>query len=335
MNPTGSAHQALPAVGLRGLSPAGYPRRRWAAQCPVCKENKKVCMFADAYEKVSVFTHPIVVSVRHFDGTVRCSLGAFLILNPSGWAITVAHLLEVVPAFRQHSKEIAEYKKQVAAIEQDDQLSIKQKRRKIRCIKSNSKWITNYSLWWGRDGVRSQKVIILPEADLAVARLEPFDPKAVPEYPVLKNPSTLRCGTSLCRLGYPFHNIEATYHEETNSFELAPGSLPVPRFPIEGIYTRNVVVGKSRDGKREIKFLETSSPGLRGQSGGPIFDTNGTVWAIQSKTTHFPLGFSPKVKKNGREVEENQFLNVGWGVHPEVIVGFLRDNKIEFRLSDY
>jgi len=30
MNPTGSAHQALPSVGLRGLSPAGYPRRRSA-----------------------------------------------------------------------------------------------------------------------------------------------------------------------------------------------------------------------------------------------------------------------------------------------------------------
>lgn len=28
MDPTGSAHQALPAAGLRGLSPAGYPPRR-------------------------------------------------------------------------------------------------------------------------------------------------------------------------------------------------------------------------------------------------------------------------------------------------------------------
>ena len=31
MNATGSAHQALPAVGLRGLSPAGYLPRRYAA----------------------------------------------------------------------------------------------------------------------------------------------------------------------------------------------------------------------------------------------------------------------------------------------------------------
>ena len=56
---------------------------------------------------------------------------------------------------------------------------------------------------------------------------------------------------------------------------------------------------------------------------------------IMSRTTHFPLGFSPKVKKNGKEVEENQFLNVGLGAHPEVIVAFLADNGISFRLSDY
>lgn len=292
-------------------------------------------MFADAYEKASAFTHPIVISVRLFDGTVKCSLGAFVVLNSAGWVATAAHLLAVAPAFQEHSKEIAKHNEQVAAIEQNGQLNAKQKRRKIRRVKSNPEWITNCSFWWGWDGVRSEKITVFPEADLAVARLEPFDPKAISEYPVVKDPSNLRCGTSLCKLGYPFYSIEATFHEETGSFKLAPGTLPVPRFPIEGIYTRNVIVGKSRAGKRKIKFLETSSPGLKGQSGGPVFDVRGTVWAIQSRTTHFPLGFSPKVKKNGCEVEENQFLNAGWGVHPEVIVNFLRDNNIEFQLSDY
>jgi hypothetical protein len=34
---------------------------------------------------------------------------------------------------------------------------------------------------------------------------------------------------------------------------------------------------------------------------------------------HLPLGFSPRVRKNGQEIEENQFLNAGWGVHIEKI----------------
>lgn len=114
---------------------------------------------------------------------------------------------------------------------------------------------------------------------------------------------------------------------------MTPGTLPIPLFPMEGIYTREVVAGKSKDGKYDIKFIETSSPGLRGQSGGPIFDTEGSIWALQSHTSHLPLGFSPKINKNGKEVEENQFLNVGRGVHIELIVNFLRENVIKHTLS--
>ncbi len=292
-------------------------------------------MFAEAYEKSRCFTRPVVVSVRHFDGTVECSLGAFIVLNPAGWIVTTAHVLGALLTHEQHSKEIAMHKEQVLAIEQDQRLSVKQRCKKISRLKSNPKWITNHSFWWGQDGVHLQELKVLPEGDLAVARLEPFVPEVVSTYPILKNPSNLPIGRSLCKLGYPFHQIEATFDEETNRFTLPPNALPVPRFPIEGIYTRNVLTGKSKDGKYEIKFLETSSPGLRGQSGGPIFDTKGTIWAVQSHTAHYPLGFSPKVKKNGREVEENQFLNVGLGVHPEVLVAFLNDNGVRFELSDY
>jgi len=171
---------------------------------------------------------------------------------------------------------------------------------------------------------------------LVIGRLEPFNQKIISTYPVLKDPAlNLNIGTSLCKLGYPFHDIKASFNDTKNTFELAPGSVPLPLFPIEGIYTRNIIAGKSKNGKYDIKFLETSTPGLRGQSGGPIFDSNGVVWALQSRTNHFPLGFSPKIRKNGKEVEENQFLNVGWGIHPELIVAFLSDNGIKFRLSDY
>jgi len=141
--------------------------------------------------------------------------------------------------------------------------------------------------------------------------------------------------TSLCKLGFPFHEIKTSFDKAKNTFTLAPGVLPLPFFPIEGICTRTVLAGRSKDGRYEVKFLETSTPGLRGQSGGPIFDRNGTVWALQSRTAHFPLGFSPKVKKGREEIEENQFLNVGWGVHPELMVAFLRDNGIKFSLSNY
>jgi hypothetical protein len=293
-------------------------------------------MFAKSYKLARNFTMPIIISMRFYDKSVECIGGAFVVLNDEGWIITVAHLWESFLTFQQHTNEIKAYEEQLEAIKQDQNLTMKQKNKKIRQMKPNSRWIINHSLWLGWDGVSIKDIKALPEGDILIGRLEPFEPTMVKTYPVIKDPlKDLDVGTSLCKLGYPFHEPNASYDETKDVFTLAPGVVPLPLFPIEGIYTRNAVAGKSKDGKYEIKFLETSSPGLRGQSGGPIFDTNGTVWAIQSRTTHFPLGFSPKVKKNGKEVEENQFLNVGLGVHPELIVAFLRDNRVTFQLSDY
>jgi hypothetical protein len=293
-------------------------------------------MFADAYEKVSGFTHPVIISTRHFDGTIQCGCGAFVVVNNEGWILTAEHIIRSFFLFQQHAQEMSQYKEQIKGIEQNPSLNSKQKRREINKLKPNSKWITNHSFWWGRDGLALQGNILgFPDGDLVIARLSPYDPTMTKIYPVFKDPRSLRQGTSLCKLGFPFHEITGTFDEVTNTFQLAAGTLPLPRFPIEGIYTRNLEIKKTPDSKTVAKYLETSSPGLRGQSGGPIFDKNGTVWGIQSHTRHFPLGFSPKVKKNGKEIEENQFLNVGLGAHPESIVSFLSTNNITFTLSDY
>jgi hypothetical protein len=88
---------------------------------------------------------------------------------------------------------------------------------------------------------------------------------------------------------------------------------------MDGIFTRNLSGGQSADGY-PLQFVETSSPGLRGQSGGPTLDKDGVVWAIQSQTQSIPLGFRPTWKdENGKDVEEHQVLNLGMGVHPETL----------------
>lgn len=293
-------------------------------------------MFANACKLARFFTKPVVVSTRFFDRTVECECGAFVVLNDQGWIITVAHLWKSYFAFQQHTKERSEYNGHLQTIQNDQKLDAKQKRKRIGQLRANPKWITNQSFWWGYDGIQLKDIKTLPDGDLAIGRLEPFDPKTVSVYPFLKDPtSNLDIGTSLCKLGFPFHEIKATFDDDKNVFALAPGVVPLPLFPIEGIFTRNVSAGRSKDDKYEIKYLETSTPGLRGQSGGPIFDSKGTIWALQSRTSHFPLGFNPKLKVGTKEIEENQFLNVGWGVHAELIVEFLRDNGVSFRQSDY
>jgi hypothetical protein len=45
------------------------------------------------------------------------------------------------------------------------------------------------------------------------------------------------------------------------------------------------------------------------------------------------LGFSPKIKISGKEIDENQSINVGLGVHAGTIIPFLESNDIEFQRS--
>jgi len=291
-------------------------------------------MFADAYELASKYTHPVVISLRFFDGTVEGSPAAFMALNRHGWIVTAAHVLQPLVALQEHSAEIAAYNERVRAIEQNPRIGAKEKPRQIKRLTSNPKWVTNTSHWWANDASRLVDIRILPKADLAVGRLEPFTAPPDIIYPVLKNPDQLRFGTSLCKLGFPFFIINSIFHAETGQFELPPESFPIPRFPIEGIYTREMLVTESIGDPLVAKLLETSSPGLRGQSGGPIFDTLGRVWGVQSRTISLNLGFEPEIERNGRRVKEHQFLNVGLGVHIETLVAFLQQQGIEFTLSD-
>jgi hypothetical protein len=278
-------------------------------------------MFTNAYNKATKFTKPVIISTRTFDGEVKCGCGAFVLLNSEGWILTVAHVLNSFLASQEHKVEIDKYNQAVEGIKNDLSLNEKQKRKKINRITPNKKWITNHSFWWGANETKIDEFKFFYEGDIAIGQI--------------KNPKNIKIGTSLCKLGYPFYEIKATFDESKNSFVLADGALPLPFFPLEGMYTRNIHM-KSETNKTnfEIKFLESSSPGLKGQSGGPTFDKDGIVYAIQSRTQHFPLDFSPSVERNGKKIEENQFLNVGWGVHPDLIVSFLNEHKVKFDIVD-
>jgi hypothetical protein len=272
--------------------------------------------------------------MRFFDKKVESGLGSFIILNDEGWIVTAAHILD--PAFgqQQHVKEIAAFNDQVKVIKENDKLKAHLKQRQLKKLKPNNKWITNCSFWWGNDVFKINHFEILRENDLAIGKIENYDKRFQNVYPKLKKPVDLKNGTSLCKLGFPFHSIKTDFNEADNSFKLAPRVLPVPRFPIDGIFTREASAGKSKDGKFDIKYIETSTPGLKGQSGGPTFDVLGNIWAIQSQTINLDLGFSPKIKRDKKEVEENQFINLGLGVHVATLIDFLKDKGVKFELSD-
>ena len=104
--------------------------------------------------------------------------------------------------------------------------------------------------------------------------------------------------------------------------------MDTPRFPIEGMVTRHV-----SDSNNVIGF-EMSTPGLRGQSGGPVFDTDGKVWGMQAQTAHLDLDFdiNQKVMRSGKEkhVEDFAFFHVGRCIHVDVLKSFMNDNNVNF-----
>jgi hypothetical protein len=290
-------------------------------------------VFADAYQKAAGFTWPVIISFLRPDGTCGSAIGAFVVLNDEGWILTAAHILAETERMAGLKKMFTDHTAARDAIINDPGLLSEQKKKKLKKLGDpDPKWVQDYSFWWGKNEHRLLNAILVKEADLAIAKLDHFDPASVTNYPQIKDPTKgILPGTSLCRMGFPFHSITPTY--ANGGFLLPTGTFPMALFPNEGIMTRLLEVDPTPP--IWAGYIETSSPGLMGQSGGPLFDRQGTVWGIQSHTSHLPLGFSPPVPGAPGGQVEHQFLNVGKGVHPRTIVEALTKSGIKHAISGY
>ncbi len=306
-------------------------------------------MFAKAYSIAKNFTLPVVISSRSSKGVCRSAIGSCVVVNREGWILTCAHLINEIHRQEQSSLKHRNYDHQVRTKEQDTIADKRFRKDKVYSFHRPSKdTVLNHSVWWGRDGAQLHDVSLMPATDLALGRLQPFDPEGIKHYPVFKKPGeNYTPGRSLCKIGFPFHEITPSYDAEKNIFVLPKGSVPLPIFPIEGIFTRVVIAQMPGLDEKELAkqgvsekeqgmFIETSSPGLVGQSGGPIIDSEGVVWALQSHTRHYPLGFSPPIPGQDPSLKqkEHQFLNVGLGVHAEPILHFMNSRGVKYEAVD-
>ena len=285
-------------------------------------------MFVDAFALAEHFTRPIVISTRRLNGKVESAVATYVLLNADGWFLTAGHVFDLWRGFELHLTEVRNYRAAEDAITADPSLNADQRRRALKRLAGTADmaWIENCSAWWGTDGLSFRDVSILGELDVALGRLEPTNLLAGP-YPTFKNPDIgFRPGRSLCRFGFPFEQIAVRFDPARSAFSL--DQLQLALFPIEGILTR-IITGTGTP----AQFIETSSPGLRGQSGGPLCDARGRIWGIQSRTAHIPLGFNPTVTANGRTFEEHQFINLGWAVHVRLILEALRARGVQVDVS--
>ena len=292
-------------------------------------------MFVNAIEEVGKFTRPIHTIARNYnETTVSPGAATLFFVNEMGVAITCRHVMELVGKRAAINEQYEKFKAEKAAIGRNNKYNQRVKALETSFNYKPESIVQLKEVFVGVTGepTSTYRWINHPVYDLSIIIFEHMkDPRYQSYARFLKEGTSLKQGKSLCRLGFPFPEFtNFQYNSNTDDIEWTQsGQIDTPRFPIEGMLTRHLIHDQ------RIIGIELSTPGLRGQSGGPVFDENGIVCGMQSGTNHLHLGFDMKnfeYKINGRTIRVNNqpFLHVGHCVHVDIIKDFLRQNNIKF-----
>ena len=181
---------------------------------------------------------------------MKVSLAAGMILNESGWFVTAGHVLTQIHELDQQASNPGGGRRR----KKDD--------------------ATHYVVLFGThdpNQVAMTKAEVRQQVDIGLGKLDGYVVPPDHRFPIFRVRGVQQ-GELLCRVGYPFvDNIEPKWNKEqgfsfTNLF-------PVPQFANEALVSRFVQLPGGR-------WIETSSPGLKGQSGGPLVDADGYICGI-------------------------------------------------------
>lgn len=290
-------------------------------------------MFVEAIKNVDTFTRPIHTIVRTYGGLITPGTSTLFFVNEDGVAITCKHVLNLIVQADQVNNNYQNFKRERDALKRDGKfkrnlkgLEIKYKLKKDTPIQIKNRFINSV------DPIGNIRYHAHPTLDLAILIFEGFNNKIYDGHATfVNNPDKIAQGKYLCRLGYPFpefNNFE--FNEVNDDIEWNnTGNPSSPRFPIDGIISR---FGAENNA---VSSIEMTTPGLKGQSGGPLFDTDGFIYGMQFLTNHLHLGFdidNKEIINNGKKtkVSNHPFLNVGHCVHVERIKEFLNQHNVEF-----
>lgn len=295
-------------------------------------------MFESAIENALQFTRPLHTLSRTYGGLILPGSSTFFFVNDNGIAVTCKHVANLIPSAENMNQSWMKFKTERDKLSKDSKyqkhlkgLEVKYKYTKETTVQLKNNFLNCF------DKIDQIIVHTHPALDLAILEFKGFNKILYSSHArFIVDGKKIKQGNYLCRIGFPFpeynnfrHNPDIDDIEWTNT-----GNPNSPVFPIDGIVTRFV-----GDAKGAITGIELSTPGLRGQSGGPLFDTNGIVYGMQFATNHFHLGFDIKDKEiihDGKKskISNYPFLHVGLCIHVDKIKEFLNEHKISFHESD-
>jgi len=293
-------------------------------------------MFVNAIEKVAKFTRPIhTISKFYRSNDIIPGAATLFFVNDKGYAVTCKHVIELLKQSEKINKNYTAFKAERDRLPSDgkngrnleglllkykiqDKTTVQLKNTFVDCVDKMSGFTTH----------------VHPNYDLAILKFNDFNKLYCNEFAIFKKDSNdIQQGKFLCRLGFPFSEFtNFKYNEQIDEIGWTKeGVTSSPRFPIEGMVTR--FLGDNKGGKFGI---ELSTPGLRGQSGGPLFDSNGIVCGMQSSNKNLHLGFDIEnaeilVKGQRKKVSDYSFIHLGQCIHADIIKAFLKQHNVEFK----
>lgn len=291
-------------------------------------------MFIESIEVTSQFTRAIHSITRTYEGKqIVPGSSTLFFVNEDGYAITCKHIIDLLAAAETVNKKHLDFSKERDKLPRDakfkrnlkglelkysykDDTIIQIKNTFMNCVDSMSgfTWHTH------------------PKYDLAILKFNDFKKIAYTGHATfIKDSTKIQQGKFLCRLGFPFPEFtNFKYNESTDDIEWTrEGVFDTPRFPNEGMITRHL----GDEGK--IYGIEMSTPGLRGQSGGPLFDEKGLVYGMQFSTKHLHLGFDMENKEimiqgKIKKISDYSFIHLGQCIHVNTIIEFLKEKGVKY-----
>jgi len=291
-------------------------------------------MFIKAIEIAAKYTRAIYSISRNYGSTtIQPGTASLFFVNSDGWALTCRHVINQLDVGATLAHKRDDFHRELASrrgTEKEKRL-LKELEEKYG-YKKNTTFELHNKFMDCAEGNPKLHIVKHKKYDIALIKFEDYTQLGCNTFPVFpSDTSSLQPGKMLCRLGFPFPEFtNFAYDDEADKINWTDtGKTITPRFPIEGMVTRHV-----SDDEGKVFAFEISTPGLRGQSGGPAFDVEGKVWGVQFATQHLDLKFDidQEVLRKGvkKHIKDSPFLHVGRCIHVDVIKVFLRENNVAF-----
>jgi S1-C subfamily serine protease len=291
-------------------------------------------MFIYAIERVTQFTRPIHTLMRTYGGKqLLPGAATIFFVNENGYAVTCKHVVEMLAAADNINLHYSNFRKERQLLAQDGKyksqlkgLELKYKLNPETTIQLKNNFVNSV------DKMSGFSCLVHPTLDLAILKFNDFGKIHYTDCArFLRDGAKIKQGKFLCRLGFPFPEFtNFTFNQATDEIEWTNSGLSSsPWFPIEGMVTRFLA------DQQGLYGIEMSTPGLRGQSGGPLFDEKGTVYGMQFSTKHLHLGFDlvdKEIISNNevKKVSDYSFIHLGQCIHVNTIKEFLKLHNVDF-----